>query len=183
MKKLAASLALTVALLAPIATAQAVYVIGGGLGEQCFEETKRGRTSPSEAEQVCTRALNTEAMTTSNRAATFINRGVLRMRDGRYDAALEDYGNAERIKADEGAIYLNKGAAHIYMQDYGSAIPALDRAIQLDTQDLYAAYYNRAIAKEYTDDISGAYYDFMKALELKPEWQLAEQQLERFTVQ
>ena len=182
MKKLTTYLTLTLALLTPMASAQAVQVLGHGYSQECYQQVMRGRSTTHSVEVICTKALNFESMTKANRAATYINRGVLRMRDGRYDAALADYSNAERFKADEGAIYLNEGAAHIYMQDYASAIPALDRAIALGSQDLYAAYYNRAIAKEYTDDIPGAYHDFKKALELKPEWQLAARQLERFTV-
>ena len=63
-----------------------------------------------------------------------------------------------------------------------SAFASLNRAIELDSADLFAAYYNRAIAREQTGDVTGAYYDFQKSLELKPDWDLAMRQLNRFSI-
>ena len=65
----------------------------------------------------------------------------------------------------------------------GTSPISLNRAIELDTNDLFAAYYNRAIARENTGDVPGAYYDFQRSLELKPGWDLAQRQLSRFEVQ
>lgn len=168
------------ALLAPTAFAQ-VFVVGGGMAAECYDAAKSGSTRLS-AETICTQALRSEVLTRGNRAATYTNRGVIRMRDGDYDGALEDYSKAETIDGDQGAIHLNRGAALIYMKQFGEAIAPLNRAIELETQDLYAAHYNRAIAKENTGDIAGAYADFTTALELKPEWDIAERQLSRFSV-
>lgn len=173
--------AAVIALIAPVATAQ-VFVIGSGLAAECYEGAKTGRYASTIVEQSCTRALHEEAMTRPNRAATLVNRGIIRMRDGRYDAALSDYERAERIDDSQGAIYLNKGAALIYKKQFADAIAPLDRAISMETQDLYAAFYNRAIAKENTGDVPGAYYDFEKAVELNPEFETAKRQLSRFTV-
>ena len=64
---------------------------------------------------------------------------------------------------------------------FPAALAPLDRAIELESIDLFAAYYNRAIAKENTGDVAGAYADFTKSLELKPGWELAERQLTRFS--
>lgn len=170
------------ALAAQAASAQ-VFVIGNGLGGECYQKTKSKFYNSREAEKVCTRALTEQAMTRTNRAATYVNRGVIRMRDGNYDEALEDYAEAIRLDDDLGAAYLNQGAAFIYVSDYMSAIASLDRAIELESNDLFAAYYNRAIARESTDDVAGAYYDFQKSLELNPEWELAAQQLARFRIE
>lgn len=160
-----------------------VFIIGNGLGGECYQKTKSKYFSTNNAEKVCTRALKEQAMTRKNRAATHVNRGVIRMRDGRYDEALQDYGEAIDLNGELGAAFLNQGAAHIYVRDYAAAIASLDRAIELDSKDLFAAYYNRAIAREGTGDVEGAYYDFQKALDLKPEWDLAEQQLQRFRIE
>ena len=167
------------ALAAEAASAQ-VFVIGNGLGGECYQKTKSKFYASRDAEKICTRALKEQVMTRSNRAATLVNRGVIRMRDGRYDEALADYDDAIELDDDLGAAYLNQGAAHIYVRDYNAAISSLDRAIALDSNDLFAAYYNRAIARESTGDVAGAFYDFQKSLELKPDWDLAARQLERF---
>ena len=67
-------------------------------------------------------------------------------------------------------------------KDYNAAMESLNKAIELDSHDLYAAYYNRAIAKEQTGDIQGAYFDFKRADELNPDSDLAKRQMERFQV-
>ena len=59
---------------------------------------------------------------------------------------------------------------------------SLEKAIELNSEDLYAAYYNRAIARENTGDVQGAYYDFVKSKELNPEFDATDRQLARFTV-
>jgi len=159
-----------------------VFVIGNGLGGECYQKTKNSYTRYRDAEAVCTRALREQALTRANRAATFVNRGVLRMREGKYDAALEDYAEATELQPNLGPAYLNEGAAHIYRKDFESALAPLNRAIELESIDLFAAYYNRAIARENTGDVAGAFYDFQKSLELKPNWELAQQQLTRFEV-
>lgn len=168
--------------LMPAANAQ-VTVIGGGLAKECYEAAKYGLMSGPDAEKLCSRALEQEMLNLSNRAATFTNRGVLRMRQGKLDAALSDYAASKRISPDAGATWLNEGAAYILQQDYNSALVSLDKAIELDSADLYAAYYNRALARERTGDVEGAYYDFLKSKELNPDYTPTDDQLSRFTVQ
>lgn len=170
------------ALAAQTASAQ-VFVIGNGLGGECYQKTKNRFTTYRDAEEVCTRALREQAMTRVNRAGTYVNRGVLRMRESNYEGALADYAEAIELAPDMGAAYLNRGAAYIFMKDYDSALASLDRAIELESADLFAAYYNRGIVKEQKDDVAGAYYDFQKALELKPNWELPIRQLERFRIE
>ena len=170
------------ALAAETASAQ-VFVIGQGRGGECYQKTKSGFSNFRATEEICTRALREQAMTRTNRAATYVNRGVLRMREGEYEQALSDYSQATDLMPDLGAAYLNKGAAYIYLKDFSSALGTLDRAIELDSNDLFAAYYNRAIARENTGDVSGAYYDFKKSQELNPDWELPARQLTRFTVE
>lgn len=170
------------AVLAPAATAQ-VTVIGGGLARDCYEAAKYGLLTQVAAEELCTRALEHEALNLTNRAATFTNRGVLRMRQGKLDAALSDYAASKRISPNSGPTWLNEGAAYILKQDYNSALVSLDKAIELDSSDLYAAYYNRALARERTGDVEGAYYDFLKSKELNPDYKPTDEQLARFTVE
>ena len=69
------------ALVAETASAQ-VFVIGNGLGGECFQKTKNNYSNFRSVEEICTRALREQSMTRSNRAATYVNRGVLRMREG-----------------------------------------------------------------------------------------------------
>jgi tetratricopeptide (TPR) repeat protein len=181
MLKLPALASIAFALSAPFASAQ-VAIIGGGIAKDCYEAAKYQRVSASSGEKICTRALEAEIMNVTNKAATYTNRGVLRMRSGRLEAALSDYDIAKQMRPEEGATYLNEGAAHILRKDFNSALVSLNKAIELNSHDLYAAYYNRAIAKENTGDIQGAYFDFKQADELNPESDLAKAQMARFQV-
>ena len=169
------------AIAVPAASAQ-VSVIGGGVARECYEAAYYAKVSPQEGEKICTKAIEAEVMKLENRAATYTNRGVLRMRAGKYDAALSDYAAAKNLKPELGAVWLNEGAAHIFRKDYEQALVSLNKAIELESQDLYAAYYNRAIARENTGDLAGAYYDFQTTVELNPEFERAKWQLTRFTV-
>lgn len=170
------------ALTAPLANAQ-VTVIGGGIARDCYEAVKFNLMRASEAEDLCTRALELEALNPSNKAATYTNRGVLRMRKGDYDKALSDYAISKKMRPRTGATWLNEGAAYIFKKDYNSALVSLEKAIELESEDLYAAYYNRAIAREHAGDIEGAYYDFVKSKELNPDYANTDLQLSRFQVQ
>lgn len=181
MKKTISLAALALVATPPAALAQ-VTILGGGIAKECFEAAKYEKLSPQEGEAICTRAIESEAMTPGNRAATYTNRGVLRMRATKYDKALSDYETAKKLKPEAGEVYLNEGAAYIFLKDYPNALEALTTAIGLQSSDLHAAYYNRAIAKEKLGDVQGAYFDFLKAVELKPEWELAQWQLSRFEV-
>ncbi len=168
-------------LAAPLANAQ-VTVIGGGIARDCYEAVKFNLLTVSAAEELCTRALELEALNLTNKAATYTNRGVLRMRQGEYDRALADYAASKRLRPKTGATWLNEGAAYIFKKDYNSALTSLDTAIELNSEDLFAAYYNRALAREYTGDVEGAYYDFVKSKELNPEYENTDYQLSRFQV-
>ena len=113
------SIALTIAasLAAGAASAQ-VFVIGEGLARDCFDLAKSDNYLFRTAEQTCSRALQEETLTRPNRAATYVNRGVIRMREGNYEDALQDYGRATEIQPELGAAYLNEGATYIYQKDF-----------------------------------------------------------------
>jgi len=159
-----------------------VFVIGTGLGAECYNKTQSSYASSKDAEDTCSRALREEAMTAKNRAATFVNRGVLRMRDGRYDQALSDYASAKRLQPELAEAFLNEGAALIYQQQFEAALVPLNKSLELGIKEEFAAHYNRAIARENSGDVPGAYADFKRALELRPDWELAKNQLDRFEV-
>ncbi len=169
-------------LLLPAAASAQAFIIGGGMAKDCYLGVRDDSDSYRALERLCTDALQQEALTPANRAATHVNRGIARMRAERYDDALADYNRALDIDGELGAAHLNMGAALIHQRKFTEALGPLDIAIELGTQDLFAAHYNRAIAREQSGDIAGAYADFTRSAELKPEWDLARRQLARFTV-
>lgn len=176
------TLVIVLGLLAAAQSAQAsVTVVGGGLAEACWQGVKAGRADPPLL-QLCDRALEEEALRRRDRAGTHVNRGIILFRMQQSDRALADYARAERLTPSVGEIYVNRGAALIIKGDYAEAVAQIDRGLALGVEEAGKAYYNRAMAKEWLDDTRGAYFDYRKAAELDPTWEMPRTQLARFTV-
>lgn len=160
----------------------AVTVVGGGLARDCYEAVEYARISTSEAIDICDLALEQELLTRRNRAATYTNRGILFMRDGRNERALADY---ERSLALMPLLEtkVNLGAALYGLKRYNEALNALNEGIATDEPNARATgFYNRALTYEKLGNVQAAYEDFRTALEIKPEFEAARLQLTRFTV-
>ena len=182
MKRLILSTALVGAALAFAGAADgAVTVIGGGLAEACANAAIAGK-SDRKFEQLCTQALEQEMLSSRDRAGTFVNRGVMKLRRAKYDDAVTDFNQAVRIKPDMGEGYVNRGAAAIGLHRYADSMTDLNKGIELGVDEPAKAYYNRAMAHEGLDDAKAAYFDYQKAVELSPDWNAPKEQLVRFKV-
>ena len=159
----------------------AVTVIGGGLAEACSNAAITGK-SDRKFEVMCTRALEEEALSSRDRAGTYVNRGVMKLRRADYDAAVLDFNQAVRLKPDMGEGYVNRGAAAIGMHRYPESLEDLNKGIALGVDEPAKAYYNRAMAYEGLDNVKAAYFDYQKAVELSPDWNAPKEQLVRFKV-
>jgi tetratricopeptide (TPR) repeat protein len=171
-----------VALVAGAAEAQPVgtTVTGGGLSRACAEAAKNGE-SAFRFEKICTNALETERLIAQDRAVTFVNRGIIRLRRANYDQAIADFNIALRYKPELAEAYVNRGAAAIGVRHFAESVTDINRALALGVQRQEKAYYNRGLAYEGLDDLGAAYRDYSRALELAPDWDLAKQQLVQLT--
>ena len=182
MKRLIAGLAAGTALMLAAGGSQAsVTVIGGGLAEACSKATLAG-VSARRAEALCTQALSEEMLSPRDKAGTFVNRGIIKMRRGEMAAALADFDLAIHYKPQLGEIYINRGAALVGEHRYADGLADLNKGLKLGVEEPAKAYYNRALAYEGLDDVKSAYFDYQKAVELSPEWDAPKQQLVRFHV-
>ena len=177
------------------AAAADTLVIGGGFANACsdaanaqalgkqFPELRKSRSGvvlpPIEA---CNRALQDEVLGLRDIAATHVNRGVLLMGAGDYAAAQADFETALRLKPDMAEARANRGGAMISQRQYREGVEELTAGIAMQPAQLEKSYYNRAIGQEALGDLKSAYLDYLKASELKPEWQAPKDQLTRFTV-
>lgn len=159
----------------------AITVIGGGLAEACSKAAIAGESGRS-YDELCTRALETENLNARDRAGTYVNRGVLRLRRKEFRDAEQDFDKAIKAKPDIGEAYANRGAAYIGQGRFGEALAEVNRALALGVAEPAKVYYNRALAYEGLEDAKSAYLDYMKAQELEPEWGAPKEQLTRFTV-
>lgn len=160
----------------------AVTVLGAGLARLCYESADAAQPSKVGL-QNCTRALNEEALSQRDRAATFVNRGILHMYDKDLDKALADYDAGLALKPNLAEAYVNKGIALLHRggQDR-EAVAALSRGIELNTSQPEVAYYSRGVVNELLGDAKAAYNDYRQAAALKPDWREPTTQLARFTV-
>jgi tetratricopeptide (TPR) repeat protein len=159
----------------------AVTVIGGGLAEACSKAALAGKSTQRD-EKVCTDALETELLSARDRAGTYVNRGVLKLRRLAFEAATKDFDTAVNLQPAMAEAYVNRGAASIGEHRYAESLPDLNKAISLGVQEPAKAYFNRALAYEGLDDVKSAYFDYQKAVELSPEWQAPKEELVRFHV-
>jgi tetratricopeptide (TPR) repeat protein len=183
MRGKAALAAVLAAVLAAPQAGAVVTVFGGGLGRDCYEAVKDEQAPFSRARDICDLALIEERLTSRDRAATHVNRGILYMREKQYGRAISDYERAIDLRPDLQEAHINLGAALYSLGRYEDSLAALERGIGVDDLKARAiAHYNRALVKERFGDVTAAYYDFKAAVELDPEFTLARQQLDRFQV-
>jgi len=156
-------------------------VIGGGAAKDCASAAIEGRKDASSV-TTCTLALETETLSFRDRARTYVNRGVLQMRQRNYDGAVNDFNEASRIDPSLGEAFVNRGAAFVGTSRFGEGLSQIDQGLALGVKDPEKAYYNRAIANENLGDVTAAYRDYSKAAELAPTWDAPKNELTRFSV-
>jgi tetratricopeptide (TPR) repeat protein len=170
-------------LLGAVCTATAanavVLVVGGGAGSQCYATAEYG--DPYKAFDICTRALSDQEMSVRDRAATYINRSVVRLRVHDWSGALGDVDLAIARVSSIGEAYVNRGAALLNLGRTQDAVTDLNKAITIGLDKVHLAYYNRGLAKEKMNDTRGAYADYRKALDLDPTFTMAADELKRFS--
>jgi tetratricopeptide (TPR) repeat protein len=158
-----------------------VTVLGGGFADACSRAAIVGE-SDARFEAVCTRALDEERLGAYDLAGTYVNRGVMKLRRLEYAAAMRDFEAAVRLQRNMAEAYVNRGASLIGLKRYPESLPDLNKAIELGLDEPAKAYFNRALAHEGVGDLKAAYFDYLKAAELSPEWPEPSRELARFTV-
>jgi tetratricopeptide (TPR) repeat protein len=159
----------------------AITVLGDSLAHDCFEAAEFGG-SPGEGIVTCTTALEETSISTKDRAATFINRGILKSRNDDSTGALSDYDHGLSLESDLGEGYVDRGATFIVMRRYDDAMTDINKGIALGAKRPEIAYYDRAVVDEALGDVRGAYEDYKKAVEIQPDFPLATEELARFRV-
>jgi tetratricopeptide (TPR) repeat protein len=177
-----AVVALGVLIAVDTAAAQSVTVLGGGMARECSNAALKGEFE-RKFETACTLAIETEILSNTDRAGTYVNRGVLRLRRNEYAAARGDFDRALGLKPDLAEAYVNRGATLVGERRYADGLADINKALELGVDEPEKAYFNRALAHEGLDDMKQAYFDYRKALELSPEWEAPKKELARFTVQ
>jgi tetratricopeptide (TPR) repeat protein len=159
----------------------AVSVFGNTYARTCYNaaEGGGGRTAISS----CDTALQQENLSRSDRVATYVNRGILKMRLADMDGAIADFDRAIGLDAGEAEAYLNKGMALLRLPNAeDKAIGLFDSALEKKTRRPAFAYYGRAVAHELNGRVKEAYRDYSQASALEPKWREPKADLARFTL-
>jgi tetratricopeptide (TPR) repeat protein len=158
----------------------AVEVLGDGPARMCFLAAN-GEGFAASGVEVCSKALRTD-LTHDDRAATYINRGVVELNARDYDAAVSDFDQGIGVKPQMGEGYLNRGATYIALNRFREALDDIDKGLALGISKPHIGYYDRAIAHEGLGDARAAFDDYTRAHELAPDFTRASDQLKRFKV-
>lgn len=157
-------------------------VVGQNLGAACYDEASWGN-SDINALDVCNRAIDESLLSTKDLAATYVNRGIVRVNRGDFDGGLRDYRKALRLRPQLGDAIANMGTAYLRAEQYEEALANLNKALQYDNLHRPShVYFNIALAQEELGNTKEAYLNFKKASELSPEWVWPRDELKRFTV-
>ena len=132
--------------------------------------------------RACTAAVKQAEISDHDRAASFVNRGVLLLRARAFDRAVRDFDQALRIDPGLGEALVNRGAARVGQRRYAEGLRDLERGSELGASEPEKAWFNRGLANEGLGDLQAAYRAYRRAAELKPGWDAPQRELARFTV-
>ncbi|HWE46402.1 MAG TPA: tetratricopeptide repeat protein [Caulobacteraceae bacterium] len=174
-------LAVLAVAMVPGACAAASLVLGGGMAEDCYKAARANATDRASLD-LCTEAIEQEALSTKDLASTLVNRSVILLGRRVYDAAVRDLDRAIQLRPQLAEAYVNRGAARVGLKQYQGAVADLDRGLALGAPEPAKAWYDKGLAHEDLGDLQQAYDDYKKASELRPEWQLPKDEMKRFTL-
>jgi len=163
------------------ASSAITLTVGATLATSCSQAAVANVASATSLE-TCSRALQEEALSRRDRAATHVNRGVLHMLRRDYGSALADFDAAVRMNAGLGEALVDRGIAKVALGRVAEGLSDLDRGLAMGLSTPEYAYFHRAAAREELNDPRGAYLDYRKAAELKPDWARPREELARFRV-
>jgi tetratricopeptide (TPR) repeat protein len=162
--------------------AQAFETVIGGLAGACSTAAKAAEHDPRSID-MCTMALQQEALNQHDLAGTYVNRGAMELLNKDYEFAHSDFDKAISIKPNMGEAHIGEGVYLISMQRWPEAEAEVSRGLDMGSEEPEKGYYFRGLARWGQENFKGAYLDFQKASELKPNWSLPRQQMSNFKVE
>jgi len=181
MKAFVLSAVVAFAIVPITAASGAVLTVGGALSHLCYQSALAG-DSRSSAQDGCTRALQEEALVGPDRAATFVNRGIVFMSAGRFAEADADFDAALRLNQGLPDGWLNKGFLRLRQGDGRGALPLIQKGIDAGAGRQALAIFARGVSHEQMGEFNSAYDDLKQAQQLEPGWALPREYLASYRV-
>jgi tetratricopeptide (TPR) repeat protein len=127
----------------------------------------------------CNVALVELGLSDNDRAATFVNRGILHAASGFLAEALADYDEALKLYPTLGQVYINRGFVYHFENQLDAALTDYNYALELDIKNKHLVHFARGIVYEEKNLLDEALDDYRKALEYSPDWMPAKTRLQR----
>ena len=175
------TVAATLAIIPTSTAIGAVQTYGGPLAKVCYTHALAAYGGAS-AVDGCTRALEEESLPAPDRAATYVNRGIVYMSAGRLTEADADFDSALRINGALADGWLNKGFLRLRAGKGREALPLIQRGIDTGASRQALAIFARGVAHEQMGDYAAAYADLRRARELEPGWWMPKEYLASYQV-
>lgn len=177
-----AKVGLALLLVAPNLAAQSVMVLGSAANARaCMSgaELAASMRVGSRADlRACDAAIGNEQLSRRDLAATYTNRGVINTAMRRYQTAFEDYNTAIELMPRLPEPYVGRGNVYFLSERLDDAIGDYTRAMDLGLGRTHLALLNRGMAYEKQGRLQQAETDYREAVDLAPEWPLAQQKLQ-----
>ncbi len=182
MKTLFSGTVLAIAASAASSSATAGSItIGSSLAYSCYEAAKSHYASRVNL-QNCDLALAETALSTEDRVATHVNRGILYLIRRDYAVADQDFDMAIGLDPREPEAWLNKSIVRLNRGESAAAFPLVSRALELRTKRPALAFLVRGMAHENLGQLKAAYADLRQAQQLEPLWNGPSEELKRYRV-
>lgn len=166
----------------PVPAMAGIVVIGANSARICYESAESSMRPTARDVARCDAAFEEGGISRHDLVATYVNRGILKLRRGFVPDAIADFDTALRFDPNQAEAYLNKGAALIQENDARGALPLFAAALEHHTNRPAMAHLGRGIANETLGNLSAAYSDYQRASELEPDWAQPRVELQRFRV-
>jgi len=163
---------------------QSVTVIGGdSLATECFQTSQivamTGSSSKEDLDK-CSNAVSHGKLNLRDLAATYVNRGIIKVALEDFSGGLADYETAIEILPSYAAeAYLNRGNIMLIAKRYNNAIEDYQEALKRDVNQPHVAVLNLGLAYEYLGDLEQAKRYYEEAITVIPEWPTAIEKLSR----
>jgi tetratricopeptide (TPR) repeat protein len=157
-------------------------VLGGSVRAEACERTARVAAEyhkpASSAIADCDAALEAEMLDKRDRAATYVNRGIILVALERYRDGYSDYLKAVELAPDLPEPYLNRGNVWFMAERYDRAIADYQKSLELRLGPAQIAHTNLGMAYARLGNRAEAEAQFRRAIDLAPEWDLPRKKLE-----
>jgi len=175
----AAAAAAALAIIPASSANAAVQTFGGPLAQVCYNQAVAGDPR-SFAIDGCTRAIEEEGLLAPDKAATYVNRGIIYMSAGRFTLADADFDSALKLNRNLADGWLNKGFLRLRQGNGREALPLIQKGIDAGAGDRALAIFARGVAHEQMGDLQSAYADLSRARDLQPGWSLPRKYLANY---